>query len=105
MPEITHPIAFCAFAESHDPHEAGIVTVCADPKGMSMRWTGDKQEQWSGTWGEFRELLEAFRTNGEQTIREMREREVLRAQIALGREMADDIARERFASGIVRMVR
>lgn len=105
VPEIAHPIAFCAFAENYDPHETGYVTVCADGKGMSLRWTGVKEEQWSGTWGELRELLEAFREHGKEMRREQAAREAMRAQIALGHEMADDVERQRFASGNVRVIR
>lgn len=98
IPTLEHPIAFGVFAHDSDPHETGYLTVCADDKGIRLRWAGDKADEYSSSWAEFRWFLAAMRREEAELRRKEQERAELREQVRLGQEMADDIERAKFST-------
>jgi hypothetical protein len=105
VPALDRPIAFTVFAHDSDPHDTGVLTVSADTEGLRMRWTGDKVDEWSGTWSDLRWFLQALQRDAAELRRRDAEMEALRAQVALGQEMADDIVRETFANRVMTPLR
>jgi len=98
IPTLEHPIAFGVFAQDTDPHETGYLTVCADDKGIRLRWAGDKVDEFTGTWAELRWFLAAMQRESADLRRKEQEIGELREQIRLGQEMADDIERAKFSA-------
>lgn len=97
VPELDRPIAFSVFANDADPHEIGFLTVCADQKGIRLRWVGEKVDEWTGDWADLRWFLEALARDRQELQQREAEREALRAQVALGEAMAIEREQQLFA--------